>query len=149
MLKLLHSFDLVEPLRNRLNDGLAVFGTCAGMILLAESISDGRADQISFSAIDVDVRRNGYGRQVDSFEADLTVPIIGPPDLRATFIRAPVVERVGPDVEVLASHDGVPVLCRQGAVLVSSFHPELTDDDRLHQYFVDELVVPVRPSGGA
>ena len=141
MVKLLTTFDLVEPLRTLLDEGLPTFGTCAGMILLARSVSDGRPDQISFDAIDLDVRRNGYGRQVDSFEADLAIEALGPEPLRAVFIRAPVVERIGPEVEVLASHDGVPVLCRQGPVMVSSFHPELTDDDRLHRSFLDQMVM--------
>ncbi len=144
MLNLLATFDLVDPLGKLLADGLPTFGTCAGMILLAAEVSDGRDDQISFGAIDIDVRRNGYGRQVDSFEADLTVDPIGEPPLRAVFIRAPVVERVGDGVEVLATEDRgdgpIPVLCRQGPVLVSSFHPELVDDDRLHRYFIDHVV---------
>ncbi len=140
MLNLLATFELVDPLAKLLADGLPTFGTCAGMILLAHAVSDGRDDQISFDAIDLDVRRNGYGRQVDSFETDLDVGIIGEPPLRAVFIRAPVVERAGPEVEVLAEHEGIPVLCRQGPVLTSSFHPELVDDDRLHRYFLDQLV---------
>lgn len=149
MLNLLRTFDLVEPLGEMLAGGLPTFGTCAGMILLARAVSDGRADQTSFGVIDIDVRRNGYGRQVDSFEADIEIGAIGDPPLRAVFIRAPVVERVGPGVEVLASesttgegpeHRAVPVLCRQGPVLVTSFHPELTDDDRLHRYFLDQVV---------
>ncbi|MEL6984788.1 MAG: pyridoxal 5'-phosphate synthase glutaminase subunit PdxT [Actinomycetota bacterium] len=144
MLKLLATFELVDPLAKLLDGGLPTFGTCASRIMPAREVSDGRDDQISFDAIDLDVRRNGYGRQVDSFEADLTVGAIGEPPLRAVFIRAPVVERVGADVEVLASVDRgdgpVPVLCRQGPVLVSSFHPELVDDDRLHRYFIDQLL---------
>jgi len=144
MLNLLATFELVDPLGKLLADGLPTFGTCAGMILLAAEVSDGRDDQISFGAIDIDVRRNGYGRQVDSFEADLTVAPIGEPPLRAVFIRAPVVERVGDEVDVLATEDRgdgpIPVLCRQGPVLVSSFHPELIDDDRLHRYFIDHVV---------
>lgn len=145
MLNLMRTFDLVEPLAKMLVDGLPTFGTCAGMILLARSVSDGRPDQTSFGAIDIDVRRNGYGRQVDSFEADLEVPAVGEPPLRAVFIRAPVVERVGEGVEVLAVEDRsgpepIPVLCRQGPILVSSFHPELVDDDRLHRYVIDELI---------
>ncbi len=145
MLKLLTTFELVEPLRAMLDDGLPTFGTCAGMILLARDVSDGRDDQISFGAIDIAVRRNGYGRQVDSFEGDLAVAAVGDPPLRAVFIRAPVVEKVGAEVEVLATggpvdRDPLPVLCRQGPVLVSSFHPELVDDDRLHRYFLDRVV---------
>ncbi len=140
MSKLLETFELAEPLAKMLNDGLPTFGTCAGMILLARSILDGRPDQLCFEAIDIDVRRNGYGRQINSFEADLTIDAIGGPPLRAAFIRAPVVERLGDEVSVLASYEDVPVLCRQGSVLVSSFHPELTEDDRLHRLFIDEVV---------
>jgi len=141
MSKLMNAFELTEPLGKRLADGMPVFGTCAGMILLAGRISDGRPDQISFGAIDIDVRRNGYGRQVDSFEADLDIPAVGGPPVRAVFIRAPVVERVGPAVEVLAEVGGIPVLCRQGPILVASFHPELSGDDRLHQLFLRSVAV--------
>ncbi|MDH4363287.1 MAG: pyridoxal 5'-phosphate synthase glutaminase subunit PdxT [Acidimicrobiia bacterium] len=139
MIKLMTGFDLVEPLAKRLADGMPVFGTCAGMILLAAHVEDGQPDQLCFGAIDIDVRRNGYGRQINSFEADLAVPAVGDPPVRAVFIRAPVVVRVGDSVEVLARSDGVPVLCRQGPIMVSSFHPELTDDDRLHQLFLRSL----------
>lgn len=140
MINLMETFDLVEPIGKLLADGLPTFGTCAGMILLASNVADGRVDQLCFGAIDLDVRRNGYGRQVDSFEADIAVGGVDGPPVRAVFIRAPVVERAGPDVEVLAEVDGNPVLCRQGPVLASSFHPELTDDDRLHHLFLTELV---------
>ncbi len=134
--KLLVSNELGDPLAERLERGMPVFGTCAGMILLATEVLDGRTDQRSFGAIDLSVRRNAYGRQVDSFEADLDIDgLVGGP-YRAVFIRAPGVERVGPGVEVLASVDDRPVLCSQGSVLVASFHPELTDDDRLHQRFL-------------
>ncbi len=136
MIKLMEAFDLVEPIAKLLADGIPVFGTCAGMILLASDVLDGHPDQLRFGAIDLDVRRNGYGRQIDSFEAPLDVDDLDGPPLTGVFIRAPVVERVGPDVEVLASVDGSPVLCRQGPVLVSSFHPELTGDDRLHRLFL-------------
>lgn len=135
MSKLLHTSGLAEPLRERLGAGLPTFGTCAGMIVLARNVLDGRADQTSFDAIDITVRRNAFGRQIDSFEADLTVDGLGDP-FHAVFIRAPFVEEVGPGVEVLARVDGHPVLCRQGAVLVSAFHPELTADRRLHQQFL-------------
>ncbi|MEZ5408785.1 MAG: pyridoxal 5'-phosphate synthase glutaminase subunit PdxT [Acidimicrobiales bacterium] len=139
MIKLMTGFDLVEPLAKRLADGMPVFGTCAGMILLAAHVEDGQPDQLCFGAIDVDVRRNGYGRQINSFEADLAIPAVGDPPVRAVFIRAPVVVRAGESVEVLARNDGVPVLCRQGPIMVSSFHPELTDDGRLHQLFLRSL----------
>jgi 5'-phosphate synthase pdxT subunit len=112
------------------------------MILLAEQILDGRSDQRSFGAIDVDVRRNAFGRQVDSFEADLPIAGLDGGDFPAVFIRAPVIERAGPDVEVLATVDGLPVLCRQGAVLVAAFHPELSEDLRLHRLFLDHVSSP-------
>jgi 5'-phosphate synthase pdxT subunit len=109
------------------------------MILLGAEILDGRPDQRCFGAIDISVRRNAFGRQVDSFEADLQVDGIVGRSFRAVFIRAPFVERVGPDVEVLATVDGHPVVCRQGPVTVTAFHPELTDDLRLHQRFLEEI----------
>ena len=136
MSMLLDSSGLRPSLAERLADGLPVLGTCAGMILLAVRVTDGRDDQRSFGAIDIDVRRNGYGRQVDSFEDQLSVTGLDGP-FHGVFIRAPVVERVGSDVEVLATVDGVPVLCREGAVLVSSFHPEMSGDGRIHEGFLD------------
>ena len=136
MSMLLDSSGLRPSLAERLADGLPVLGTCAGMILLAVRVTDGRDDQRSFGAIDIDVRRNGYGRQVDSFEDQLSVTGLDGP-FHGVFIRAPVVERVGSDVEVLATVDGVPVLCREGAVLVSSFHPEMSGDWRIHERFLD------------
>lgn len=142
---LLEANDLFEPLAARLRDGLPAFGTCAGMILLAEQILDGRSDQRSFGAIDVDVRRNAFGRQIDSFEARLPVVGLDGGDFPAVFIRAPVIERAGAGVEVLAAVDGRPVLCRQGPVLVAAFHPELSDDLRLHRLFLD-LVVSGEPT---
>jgi len=138
MSMLLESSGLFDAVAKRLADGLPVFGTCAGMILLATDVLDGRADQRNFGAVDIAVRRNGYGRQVDSFEADLDVTGLDEP-FRAVFIRAPLVERAGADVEVLAVHDGHTVLARQGSVLVSSFHPELSDDGRLHARFLEEV----------
>ena len=133
--KLLDSSGLAEPLAARLDEGMPVFGTCAGMIVLAASVLDGRADQRAYGAIDLTVRRNAFGRQVDSFEADLDVAGLDAP-YHAVFIRAPFVEAVGDGVEVLATVDGHPVLCRQGPVLVSAFHPELTNDLRLHRLFL-------------
>ena len=140
MSKLLTMNALFEPVAARLEAGMPAFGTCAGMILLATNVIDGRADQRSFGALDLDVRRNAFGRQIDSFEADLDV--IGLPEARvhAVFIRAPVVERVGPGVEILASvDDGRPVACRQGNVMVTSFHPELEPDLRMHELFVRQV----------
>ena len=136
---LLESSGLAGAVAERLADGMPAFGTCAGMILLATEVLDGRPDQRSYGAIDVSVRRNAFGRQVDSFETDLDVAGLDGGPFHAVFIRAPVVERVGPDVEVLASVDGRPVLARQGAVFVSAFHPELTPDLRLHERFLEEV----------
>jgi pyridoxal 5'-phosphate synthase pdxT subunit len=139
MSMLLESSGLFDPIAERIDAGMGVFGTCAGMILLAAEILDGRPDQRSWAAIDVDVRRNAFGRQIDSFEADLELRgAVGDP-FHAVFIRAPVVERAGAGVDVLASVGDRPVLARQGHVLVSSFHPELTADGRLHRYFLEEV----------
>jgi 5'-phosphate synthase pdxT subunit len=140
MSKLLVSSGLFDAIADRLGGGMPVFGTCAGMILLAAEVLDGRPDQRSFGAIDIAVRRNGYGRQVDSFEADLDVDSIGQPRFHGVFIRAPKVERVGQGVEVLAEHEGVPVLLRHGRVSVASFHPELANDPRLHQQFITHVM---------
>jgi pyridoxal 5'-phosphate synthase pdxT subunit len=136
---LLESSGLYEPLAGRLAGGMPAFGTCAGMILLATEVLDGRDDQRSFAAIDLAVRRNGFGRQVDSFETDLDVAGLEGGPFPAVFLRAPVVERTGADVEVLATVGGRPVLCRRGPVLAAAFHPELSDDARLHQLFVHQL----------
>ena len=136
MSNLLRSYDLLGPLNEFISAGHPVFGTCAGMILLSDRILDGRADQIALKSIDIVVRRNGYGRQVDSFETDIDV--VGfDSAFHAVFIRAPRIEEVGPDVDVLARHEGVPVLVRQGTVMAASFHPELTNDDRIHRLFAD------------
>jgi 5'-phosphate synthase pdxT subunit len=135
MSRLLETSGLFDEIKARLSDGMPVFGTCAGMILLAVDVLDGRPDQRSFGAIDIAVRRNGYGRQVDSFETDVLVEGEDAP-FHAVFIRAPKVVSVGPAVEVLARHEDVPVLARQGAVMVASFHPELAGDARLHHRFL-------------
>ena len=116
---------------------MPAFGTCAGMILLAAEILDGRPDQVPLSAIDIDVRRNAFGRQVDSFETDLDVTGVSGGAVHAIFIRAPIVDRVGPDVEVLSEVDGRPVVCRQGNVLVAAFHPEIAGEPRLHELFLE------------
>lgn len=145
---LMDSSGLFEPLAAVLERGMAVFGTCAGMIMLATEVLDGRPDQRRFGVIDLTVRRNGYGRQRASFECELAVDGLEGGPVHAVFIRAPVVERAGPDVEVLATlpsqpaagdRVGIdpPVVCRQGQVLVTAFHPELTGDRRLHQVFVE------------
>ena len=136
MSKLLETSQLFDPIAKRIADGMPVFGTCAGMILLARTVLDGRDDQRSFDAIDIDVQRNAYGRQVDSFETDLTLHGQAEP-LHAVFIRAPRIVRMGADVTVLAEHDGTPVLVRSNTVMAASFHPELTNDDRVHRMFLD------------
>jgi len=137
--KLLDSSGLIEPLAERLADGLGAFGTCAGMIVLADGVLDGRSDQTSLAAVDIDVRRNAFGRQRESFEAALDVVDLDGGPFPGVFIRAPVVERAGAGVEVLARVEGRPVLVREGAVLVSAFHPELTSDRRLHRLFLEEV----------
>jgi 5'-phosphate synthase pdxT subunit len=138
MSMLLDTSGLRDPIGERLAEGMGIFGTCAGMILCATEVLDGRPDQRGFSLIDMTVRRNGYGRQLDSFETDLSVDGLID-DFHAVFIRAPYVERVGPDVEVLALHNDIPVLARSGRCTVASFHPELTDDTRLHEVFITTL----------
>lgn len=133
---LLERAALRTPLADRIAQGMPVLGTCAGMILCAREILDGRDDQIPLGAIDLVVRRNAFGRQIDSFEADLEVTGLDEP-FHAIFIRAPVAEAVGDGVEVLAQVEGRPVLCRERAVMVASFHPELSDDRRIHRQFLD------------
>ena len=133
MSQLLESSGLFDPIAIRIKDGMPVFGTCAGMILLASEILDGRSDQRNFSAIDISVRRNAFGRQVDSFESTISTDV---GDFQGVFIRAPRIERVGADVQVLGSIANEPVLVRQRNVLAASFHPELSNDARLHEYFV-------------
>ena len=141
MSKLLATSGLFDPIADRISGGLPVFGTCAGMILLATEIVDGRPDQRSFGAIDITVQRNGYGRQLDSFETELQVRGLDTPGgpFHGVFIRAPKVIRVGADVEVLAEHEGVPVLLRHGPITVASFHPELAGDHRLHAQFLNSF----------
>ncbi|MCL4449314.1 MAG: pyridoxal 5'-phosphate synthase glutaminase subunit PdxT [Actinobacteria bacterium] len=137
---LLATSELIEPMSKLIEDGLPVFGTCAGMILLASNLSDGRSDQISLGAIDISVQRNAFGRQPNSFECDLSVAKIGLHPFRGVFIRAPLVYSVGRDVEVLSrlsdERGASPVLCKQDNILVGSFHPELTGDDRIHKLFL-------------
>jgi 5'-phosphate synthase pdxT subunit len=147
--KLVRAFDLQEPLRKRIAGGMPVYGACAGMIMLADRIADARPDQETLGGIDITVRRNAFGRQVDSFEEDLEIPVIAarttaPADHRATFkavfIRAPWVEQLGSGVEVLATVGSGPaagrvVAVRSGNLLATSFHPEMTGDYRIHEYF--------------
>ena len=136
------TFELLEPLRSRVEDGMPVYGSCAGMIMLADRIEGGRPDQQTIGGIDMLVRRNAFGRQVDSFEADLAMPEMGSAPMHAVFIRAPWVESVGERVEILGRVEGGPatgriVAVRQGDLLATSFHPELTGDTRVHRYFVE------------
>jgi 5'-phosphate synthase pdxT subunit len=130
--KLAHAGGLVDPLRERARGGMPIFGTCAGMIVMAERVLDG---ELLLPLMDVTVRRNAYGRQVDSFEADVDVEGIDHP-VRGVFIRAPWIEDVGPDVRVLSSHEGRPVVLQQGNLLAASFHPELVGETALHEYFL-------------
>jgi len=138
MSMLLTTSGLFDALKARLADGMPVFGTCAGMILCATEVHDGRSDQRGFDLIDITVRRNGYGRQLESFESDIDVAGLDSA-FHAVFIRAPYVERVGDNVEILASVDGVAVLVRNERCTVAAFHPELTNDVRLHEIFVSSL----------
>lgn len=133
---------LLGAVRDEIDNGMAVFGTCAGMIMLADRVLDGRDDRPSFGGLAITVRRNAFGRQVDSFETSLDIPVLGEPVYPAVFIRAPWVEQVSPEVEIIAQlcEDDQPatiVAVRQGRLLAASFHPELTDDRRLHQYFIN------------
>ena len=138
MRKLIDEYGLREPIMSLARSGAPMLGTCAGMILLADRITEG--DEPVFALLDVEVRRNGYGRQLDSFESDVDVPALGDEPLHGVFIRAPVVTRVGPRAEVLARDaDGTPVAVRQGRVLATAFHPELTGDRRLHRLLVSTI----------
>jgi 5'-phosphate synthase pdxT subunit len=141
MFKLARTFDLFEPLRQRIKEGLPVLGTCAGMIMLADRVEDGTPDQETLGGLDITVRRNAFGRQVDSFEGDLDFSGLADP-VHAIFIRAPWVEESGPEVEVLARIDEGPaagriVAVRQGSLMATSFHPEVGGDDRIHRLFVE------------
>lgn len=135
--KLSRAFGMREPIRSAIAEGMPVYGTCAGLILLADRLADGIAGQQTFGGLDVTVRRNAFGGQVESFETELSVPAVGEPPVRATFIRAPVVEEVGPAAEAIAAlPDGRVVGVRQGAVIGLSFHPELDAETRFHELFL-------------
>ncbi|KRC48998.1 MULTISPECIES: pyridoxal 5'-phosphate synthase glutaminase subunit PdxT [unclassified Nocardioides] len=136
MAKLARTFELLDPLRERIHGGMPTFGTCAGMILLADRIEGGTSDQETIGGLDATVRRNAFGRQVDSFEADLELTGLDAP-VHAVFIRAPWVEQTGPEVEVLAEAHGHPVAVRQGHLLATSFHPEVDGDGRVHRLFLE------------
>ena len=135
--KLVRLFGMYEPLKAAVAAGLPVFGTCAGLIMLSNNILDAMDDQKTLGGLDVDVRRNAFGTQIDSFETNLSMPEVSSESISATFIRAPIVERVGPDVTVLASlDDGRIVAVEQGNLLGISFHPEVNGDTRVHEYFL-------------
>ncbi|CAH0148831.1 Pyridoxal 5'-phosphate synthase subunit PdxT [Microbacterium oxydans] len=135
--KLSRLFGMQEPIRAAITAGMPMYGTCAGLILLADTVLDGIDGQESFGGLDVAVRRNAFGRQTESFETELEVPVLGAPAVHATFIRAPVVERVGAGVEVLASlPDGTVVAVQQGSLLGTSFHPEVDGETRFHERFL-------------
>ena len=138
MSQLLESSELFEPIKKLIYEGLPIFGTCAGMILLASKIIDGRDDQVSFGAINIEVQRNAYGRQIDSFEADINVESFDSP-FHAVFIRAPRIVKADRSVETLAEFGDDIVLAKQKNVLVASFHPELSPDKRIHEMFVKEI----------
>lgn len=137
--KLMESYGFYEPLAQRHADGMAVWGTCAGAILVAGSVIDGVAGQRSLGLADIEVRRNAFGRQIDSFEVELDVAHLDAP-FRGVFIRAPWIEQVGEGVEILAEHAGHIVAAQQGRVLVTAFHPELTGDPRMHRYFTEYVI---------
>ncbi len=136
IIHLAQNFDLYQPIKSAIAQGLPVYGSCAGMILLADRIIDGIEGQKSFGGLDITVRRNAFGRQVDSFESELT---FNGEAMHAVFIRAPWVEEVGPDVQVLSTAADHPVAVRQGSLLATSFHPELTQDLAVHRYFFEEI----------
>ena len=138
---LARSFDLFDPLKTRISAGMPVYGSCAGMILLADRVLDAAVGQETFGGLDITVRRNAFGRQVDSFETDLEFAGITNPPVRAVFIRAPWVESVGATVHVLATYEHA-VAVQQGGLLATSFHPELTGDNRIHRYFIESVARP-------
>jgi 5'-phosphate synthase pdxT subunit len=137
--KLAKAFDLFDLIKNRISNGLPVYGSCAGMIMLAKTIKDPASGQEPFGGLDIEVERNAFGRQVDSFEEDLEFKGITGPKFKAVFIRAPWVAKLGNGVEVLSEIDGHAVAVREGKVLATAFHPELTSDNRIHRYFLEEI----------
>lgn len=135
-------FGIYDQIKSRISDGMPVYGSCAGMILLANEILDAKVGQKTFGGLNITVRRNAFGRQVDSFESDISFKDGSSDLIRAVFIRAPWVEKVGEDVEVLATVDTHPVAVRSKTLLATSFHPELTGDHRIHRYFIEEVARP-------
>lgn len=141
MSRLCDRYGLWEPLRARITGGMPVFGTCAGMIMLAHDIDGATRNfsQRTLQALDISVARNAYGAQVDSFEADIAVPAVGAEPLRAVFIRAPQITRVGDGIEVLGTHHEQPVLVRRGGIMTAAFHPEIAGDNRLHRLWLETV----------
>jgi len=138
--KLSRTFGLAQPLKDAIAEGMPVYGTCAGLIMLADTILDGIRGQLSLGGLDVAVRRNAFGSQLDSFETDLDIPVLGEEPVHAVFIRAPIVETVGENATALASvSDGRVVAVEQGNLLGTSFHPEITGELRFHEYFLDKV----------
>jgi 5'-phosphate synthase pdxT subunit len=135
-------FGVYDLIKNRIEEGMPVYGSCAGMILLAKEILDAKVGQKSFGGLDITVRRNAFGRQVDSFESDIAFADGSTELIRAVFIRAPWVEKVGESVQILASVDSHPVAVRSRTALATSFHPELTGDNRIHRYFIEQVARP-------
>jgi pyridoxal 5'-phosphate synthase pdxT subunit len=146
MSRLIQVFGLEAPLRERLANGMPTLSTCAGLILVSSEVLDGRADQINFGVLDVTVRRNGYGRQVESFEADLSIPRLGPDPFRAVFIRAPLIVKAGSATEVIATFGDNAVAVAQGRHIGLCFHPEMTDDPRIHQLFLERAAAVLEES---
>ncbi len=138
--KLMESYEFFEPIAGRHAEGMAVWGTCAGAILVAKRVLDGVTGQRSLGLMDIAVRRNAFGRQVDSFEVDLDFAHLHGEDYRGVFIRAPWIEEVGAGAEVLARHEGAIVAAREGNMLATVFHPELTGDPRIHRYFIEDVI---------
>jgi 5'-phosphate synthase pdxT subunit len=146
MSRLIQVFGLEAPLRDRLARGMPTLSTCAGLILLSSEVLDGRADQINLGVLDVTVRRNGYGRQVESFEADLSIDPLGREPFRAVFIRAPMIVETGPEADVIASFGNNAVAVAQGPHIGLCFHPEMTDDPRIHQLFLERAAAVLEES---
>ena len=140
MLKFMKDESLVEPVKEFYRNGGALYGTCAGAVLLAKSVTS--PAQSSLALLDVSIERNGYGRQLQSHVSYAPCPTLGETPLEMVFIRAPVIREVGMEVDVLASHHDDPVFIRQGRIMATTFHPELSADDRVHRFFVDQLVTP-------
>ena len=144
IVSLAKTFEMFEPIKKRIAAGMPTYGSCAGMIMLADHIVAAKEGQETFGGIDITVRRNAFGRQVDSFESDISAPAISSTPIRAIFIRAPWVEKVGSQVEVLANYQGTDAIAhavavRQGHLLATAFHPEITDDYSVHRYFLENV----------